>query len=131
MVRQSKQIGELLADDSFIRWIEGASSPGEAAGWQSWSEAGSDRVKLIEEARRLHHQLRFEIRKRDDIEQELIKLNTALDARGANTVKAVGSIHSMNRKRRSSAVWAVAAVFLVLSGSPKTGPVKSRMFGLI
>ena len=114
VVNKDLKIGELLADDSFIRWIEGTASSAEATNWNSWKADGPNRNKLIEEALALHGQLRFEVRQREDIDQELIKLNQVLDSRDENRVKTNRVVHSLNRsKSRRSAVWSAAAVLIV------------------
>src|SRR5690625_5002657 len=111
---------------------------------------------LIEEARFLHQQLRFGAEERDDLEKVLFRLNQPLDNRqsdfergisdpagkGDHSRKVNRRIHTLHRKRRSFTIQAGAAilvagmmingmVYFMVSTSPKTKPVKSRMFGLI
>lgn len=113
MVNKSRQIGELLADDSFVRWLDGTADSGEASYWEKWKVSGTNRDQLVREAHAVHGQLKFKRVQRAEMDQELIKLNSALD-NGANNSDAVGRlIPSLHRRRRDSFVWSVAAVFLV------------------
>lgn len=156
VIDKNKKIGELLANDSFIRWIEGTASSDELLYWQDLVEENSGMSQLIEEARFLHQQLRFGAEERDDLEKVLFRLNQALDNRqidfergisdpaskGDHSRKVNRRIHTLHRKRRSFSILSAAAiliagmmisgmVYFLVSASPKTGPVKSRMFGLI
>src|SRR5690625_7897603 len=78
VIDKNKKIGELLANDSFIRWIEGTASSDELLYWQDLVEENSGMSQLIEEARFLHQQLRFGTEERDDLEEGLFILNQAL-----------------------------------------------------
>jgi transmembrane sensor len=71
---------ELLADDSFVRWIEGKASPDELNRWKNWIEEHPDRKKLADEAREIHGAVQFRKSRRPDVESELAKLNMEVDA---------------------------------------------------
>lgn len=112
MENRSKDIGELLADDSFIRWLEGVASSGEASYWQNWENGDPHRTRLVDEARQLHNQLQFGVSQNEDLEYELFKLNQQLDKRSvASGARPV--LHNLNRKSRRSVAWSAAAVLLV------------------
>src|SRR5690625_5191621 len=81
VINKNKKIGELLAKASFIRWIEGTASSDELLYWQDLVEENSGVSQLVEEARFLHQQLHFGAEERDDLEEELFRLNQALDNR--------------------------------------------------
>lgn len=73
------QIERLLADDSFVRWIEEEASAKEASQWQDWLHGDPVRKKLVEEAKTLHSSFRFKPGDRPDMEAELSKLHRSID----------------------------------------------------
>src|SRR5690625_7825683 len=81
VIDKNKKIGELLANDSFIRWIEGTASSDELLYWQDLVEENSGESQLVEEARLLQQQLRYRAEERDALEEELFRLKQALDKR--------------------------------------------------
>lgn len=126
VIDKNKKIGELLANDSFIRWIEGTASSDELLYWQDLVEENSGMSQLIEEARFLHQQLRFGAEERDDLEEVLFRLNQALDNRqidfergisdpagkGDHSRKVNRRIHTLHRKRRSFSILSAAAILI-------------------
>jgi len=126
VIDKNKKIGELLANDSFIRWIEGTASSDELLYWQDLVEENSGVSQLVEEARFLHQQLRFGAEERDDLEEELFRLNQALDNRqidfergvsdpageGDHSRKVNRRIHTLHRKRRSFSILSAAAILI-------------------
>lgn len=116
----------MLANDSFIRWIKGAASSEEMSYWQNLSDEDSGRSQLFDEARQLHQQLQFGVEERDDLEEELLKLNQVLDNRqtasgrevrdpigdGSHFRKINRRVHTMHRKSRSFSLLSAAAILI-------------------
>src|SRR5690625_5109576 len=94
VIDKNKKIGELLANDSFIRWIEGTASSDELLYWQDLVEENSGVSQLVEEARFLHQQLRFGAEERDDLEEELFRLNQRSEERRIDFERGVSDPRS-------------------------------------
>lgn len=75
----SNQIESLLANDSFVRWIEGRASQIEISDWEIWLQEDPARKKLKEEAIKIHGTFQFKANRRADLEYELTKLNKSVD----------------------------------------------------
>ncbi len=54
-----KRVGELLANPSFQRWLDGACSPTEKLHWENWLHSDSKNSELVENARELRDQTAF------------------------------------------------------------------------
>lgn len=81
MHHNEKQIEDLLTDDSFIRWIEGRASAGEAAKWESWMEDDPARKGLVGEAENVHASIRFKSEEVSnlDVNEEYSKLYHSIE----------------------------------------------------
>src|SRR5699024_1018457 len=74
-----KNIESILADDSFVRWIEQKASQKEIEKWEAWLSESTMHNDLANEAKRLHHSFRFRCNSRQDVVSELQRLNHSID----------------------------------------------------
>ena len=56
MENSAKRVGELLADPSFQRWLDGVCTPTEKLHWENWLQSDSENPGLVENARELREQ---------------------------------------------------------------------------
>lgn len=113
MTNKYKNIEDLLADDSFIRWIEGTASPHEVSDWNHWLTEDPGRKKCVKQAKKIHNGFKFKRKIRSNAESELARLNRAIDK--SESIKFHRKTPMMGYiERRTRYLPQVAAVFLIL-----------------
>ncbi|RMH76190.1 MAG: hypothetical protein D6681_21760, partial [Calditrichaeota bacterium] len=80
MKQYSEQIGDLLADESFLRWLSGSADEKESQRWQEWEAQSPENRHLIQEARILWQATQFQPTSVPDISQKLAQLEAALES---------------------------------------------------
>lgn len=114
MSKYEDRIEKLLSDDSFVAWIEGTVSEGEAAEWEAWLENDPARKKLVEEARSFHRSFDSKKKQRPEVEAELLKLKEAVGRFEESEERSREThIFRINRKRKVN-YSSVAAIVLLL-----------------
>ncbi len=78
MSKGKVKIEQLLADDSFVAWIEGNASPEQAAAWAEWATQNTAREQAVEKARSLHQKIAFNKNQHSDVEAQLRRLHETL-----------------------------------------------------
>lgn len=71
-----ENIEDLLADDSFVRWIEGNAAAAEQKKWENWLRKDPARTYKIRQAKKILKSLRFE----EEIPNTIGELNLLRDA---------------------------------------------------
>lgn len=106
MSKQNDEIAELLADDSFLRWINNEATTAEQQKWEQWLEEDPANIHLLRKAKDLNRSLQFEEEDPNTIMQ-LKKLEDALEAekRTKQDIHFIGSRESY---------WMRAAAVIVL-----------------
>src|SRR5699024_6435457 len=130
-----KNIESILADDSFIRWIEDRASQKEIEKWEAWIGEDPVHESVAGKAERFHHSLRFRRRARPEMDSELQRLNDSIDRleRADNSYK---SPRPNNYFRPTQWLWFAAAASLLIvalvgglyishSEGPKTGKAEA------
>lgn len=109
----------LLANDSFVRWIEGKASRIEVSDWESWLEEDPARKKLKEEAVQVHQSFGFKKSNQSDIEHEISKLNNSINKFEKSKTAATIRQKIGNQSKRSyySLVAAIGLLLIVTLGS--------------
>src|SRR5699024_267561 len=96
-----KNIESILADDSFVRWIENRASQKEIEKWEAWLSESPMHNDLANEAKRIHHSFRFHRNSRRDVDSELQRLNHSIDklekADGRNKAPKLNKHFGRNR----------------------------------
>lgn len=123
-------IEDLLAEDSFIRWITDSASTKEQDYWEQWMAEDPAREVMVREAQKLHQALYYDRFETPDIETELSALEETIgqyEAPGKRT-KNFGAINNM--------YWIRVAAILLLTivtgwgiyvvGIPKLQPDKEE-----
>lgn len=98
---------ELLADESFLRWIRGKSHGREKTYWDSWLRENSDRSRLVHQAKKFL-QLPYNSVEQPDIEIELEHLNKSIDQH--TVVHKLDSYRSAKQKDRVRWLYGAVAV---------------------
>lgn len=105
-------VEKLLADDSFIAWIEGRASKKETVKWQVWLENDPARNQVVEEARSFHREIVFRGPRRAEVDTELSRLKDSVKKfEKAKKQEDKTSIFRIDHKTSFSSV---AAVILLL-----------------
>lgn len=78
MSKFEEEIEKLLAEDSFVAWIEGTASEQETAKWEAWLENDPARKKLVEKAQSFLRSFDSKKKQRPEVEAELLKLKEAV-----------------------------------------------------
>lgn len=112
---ESDNVEHLLADDSFVAWIEGAASDDKARCWETWMEEDPARKKLVEAAISLHKNLAVDHSQHPEMEQELSKLNSVIDRYEQSSNKKA-NVTSLKRLQPYSSVAAVALLMVTIVG---------------
>ncbi|SHE45859.1 FecR family protein [Fodinibius roseus] len=79
MSKNEEEIERLLADDSFVAWIEGSASEKEIAKWRAWLENDPARKQILKEAQSFHGEIDFKGSRRPEVDTELYRLKEAVD----------------------------------------------------
>ncbi|MDZ7692330.1 MAG: FecR domain-containing protein [Balneolaceae bacterium] len=116
MSKYEKEIEELLADDTFIAWIEGRASDEDTLSWEAWLADDPLRNKLVEQARKLHYSIGFKAVNRPEIEVELDRLRDRIEKDKKSTRPTVSpqdKIINMDNRRGYSRVAAIVLLLVV------------------
>lgn len=106
-MKRQEHIENLLADDSFIRWINGEAAPEEEQHWERWLMQDPARSQKVREAVQLRRELKF----KEELPDTIADLNKL-----RNAVNRYESIKQPNPGRHNYWVTAaVAAILLVAS----------------
>jgi transmembrane sensor len=77
MTFYNKKIEDLLADDSFLRWLDGDAAPEESEMWENWLHEDPANESTYREAKKLYRSLSFKEELPDTL-GELNKLRSAV-----------------------------------------------------
>lgn len=88
MEKYSDQIGNLLSDESFLRWLSGKANDHESRRWNDWACQDIENQRLVEEARLLWEIRLYEPSPLPDISQKLTELETVLEKKSSVKEKA-------------------------------------------
>ena len=125
MKHYPKHPEDLLADDSFIRWIEGTASATETSGWEAWLEDDPARKDLVEKAKSIHLAFKFKEKGAPDVEEQLSTLTRSVDEYELHRHK---HIHSrLVYVYRAAAVVVLLLSVLAVSYLFYTGPERYTM----
>jgi ferric-dicitrate binding protein FerR (iron transport regulator) len=80
MSKSEVKIEKLLADDSFVAWIDGNASADEDAEWVAWAAEDPAREQTVEEARSLHENIIFNKKRRREVDAQLHRLHKAINS---------------------------------------------------
>ena len=107
----------MLADDSFVAWIEGTATQEVTAKWEAWLENDPARKEQLKEAKLLHRNLKLDRNCRPEMEEELFKLKKAATKleRTRNLGKEARTLRT-NRKNSYRNIAAVIILLLAVSG---------------
>ena len=79
IVAEQQQLEELLANDSFVKWIAGRASKEQAAYWEAWLHRHSDHADLVEQAKKLKKLTSPDEDATPDLRAELEKLEVTYE----------------------------------------------------
>lgn len=110
MSTYEESIEELLATDSFVRWIENRASQQEAEEWATWVDNDPARKQLVKKAKMLHQNIAFRKERYPETESELRTLwQTIQEHKSASKTKFY-QLH-----RRTSYISAAAIIVLLVA----------------
>lgn len=105
-------MGKYFFDDSFVRWIENRADEKEASKWEAWSKENVENTKLASDLRYLHKNIRFKKSNRTELQSELNRLNSTINAGNIAKESYKGLYFFRNNIWRY--IPRIAAVFLLL-----------------
>lgn len=114
----SIKIEQLLADDSFIRWIEGVPSEAEKTAWDAWVKADPARKELVLHAKNIHDGFKIKPVKIPDseVDEELQRLNASInkgDMLAGNPATPARWLFSAKQRNSYSAI--AAGVLIIIT----------------
>lgn len=110
MANKHKKVEDLLADDSFIRWIDGKAPPREVSYWKNWLNEKPGREKTVREAKKIHSDFQFKPKMKLNVDSELARLNRAV---AKSKPFKLQIITRLNYKKRDSRHWPQFAAVII------------------
>ncbi|SHG06701.1 FecR family protein [Fodinibius roseus] len=130
---QYSNIEDLLADDSFIRWISHSATEKERAHWEQWMAEDPAREVMVREAQKLHQSIHYDPFDTPDFKNELAELEETISQYETNRVPTERFSHS---KSNYVHYWMRVAAVLLLTivtgwgiyvGLPQSDPDKKEV----
>jgi len=112
--KSCNEVEVLLANESFIRWIEGVASDAEKKKWMDWLRDDPVHEGLVHEAKSIHFGFSYRHHSHSEIRSELDKLNKKIDLIEDNEART-NSFKSGQFKKYKYILYSAAAVFLVVA----------------
>jgi ferric-dicitrate binding protein FerR (iron transport regulator) len=111
------KIEQLLADDSFVAWIEENASPEEETVWAAWVAEDPAREQIVKEAQLLHRNIVFNKKQRPEVEAQLSRLHKAIENNKISKTQSFKkrlypSFRNNNGYRNAAAIIVLLAVVL-------------------
>lgn len=104
-------IEDLLAEDSFIRWISDSANAREQDYWEQWVAEDPAHEVMVREAQKLHESLYYDRFETPNMETELSELKEAIHQHEAPKNR----IEQFSRDKRNHMYWMRVAAILLLA----------------